>query len=80
MPNKTKAQRALHVERVAIGAGFLLKKLRSQYGASFGAGMWQQVNACINDCDEIARVQMQREAQARANTQEVIHDTPHQAA
>ncbi len=57
----TKAKREKHLEDVAIGAGFLLQKLRSRYGASFGEGMWQQVNACINDCNEIARVRQQRE-------------------
>lgn len=65
MGNKTKAKRMEHLEAVSIGAGFLLKKLRSQYGKSFGEGMWQQVNACINDCDEIARVQVQREKAAQ---------------
>lgn len=65
MANKTKAKRTEHLERVSVGAGFLLKKLRSQYGRHFGEGMWQQVNACIADCEEIARVMAQREEAAR---------------
>lgn len=64
MPKRTKAQRIERLEGVCIGAGFLLKKLRAQYGKSFGEGMWQQVNACINDCDQIGLAVAQRKAQA----------------
>lgn len=60
--NKTKAKRAEHLEDVCMGAGFLLKKLRSQYGKHFGEGMWQQVNQCINDCDNVVRARSDREA------------------
>lgn len=70
MAKKTTAKRVEHLEGVAIGAGFLLKKLRSQYGKHFGDGMWQQVNACISACDEIARVQMQRQQAAKEHLHE----------
>lgn len=66
MANKTKTKRIERLEGVCIGAGFLLKKLRAQYGKSFGEGMWQQVNACINDCDQIGLAVVQRKAQAAA--------------
>lgn len=35
---------------VAHGAGFLLAKLRDQYGDHFGVGLTQQVDQCIRDC------------------------------
>lgn len=37
---------------VAHGAGFLLVKLREQFGDQFGVGLTQQVNSCINDCHQ----------------------------
>ena len=62
MAKKSNRRRLQRLEGVCIGAGFLLKKLRAQYGNDFGEGMWQQVNACINDCDQIGRAIEQRKA------------------
>lgn len=69
MANKTKTKRIERLEGVCIGAGFLLKKLRAQYGNDFGEGMWQQVNACINDCDQIGRAVEQRKVALAAKQQ-----------
>lgn len=67
--SKTSVKKIDRLESVAIGAGFLLKKLRSQYGKSFGEGMWEQVNHCINDCDQIGRNRLAREEKAKATSQ-----------
>lgn len=69
MAKKSNSQRIERLEGVCIGAGFLLKKLRAQYGKSFGEGMWQQVNACINDCDQIGLAVVQRKAALAAKQQ-----------
>lgn len=58
--SKSLAKRVEYLEEIAIGAGFLLKKLRAGYGADFGAGMDEQVRECIRDCDEVTRVHMLR--------------------
>lgn len=61
MTKKTGAQKAARNERVLMGAGFLLKKLRHTYGAEFGVGMTEQVDQCISDIDQIGRGILQRE-------------------
>lgn len=39
--------RAERLEKIVIGMGFLLEKLRAQLGADFGVGTSQQVNQAI---------------------------------
>ena len=68
--SKTATKKIERLESVCMGAGFLLKKLRSQYGNHFGEGMWQQVNQCINDCEQISRNRIAREEKAKATSQE----------
>lgn len=68
--SKTATKKINRLESVAIGAGFLLKKLRAQHGHDFGVGMWQQVTQCINDCDQISRNRTEREEKAKATSQE----------
>jgi len=61
MTKKTNAQKEARNERVLMGAGLLLKKLRHSYGAEFGVGMTEQVDQCIRDIDQIGRGILQRE-------------------
>lgn len=60
MMAKSPAKRIEYLEEIVIGAGFLLKKLQARYGSDFGIGIAEQVRDCIEDCDEVSRVNMQR--------------------
>lgn len=66
MSKKSNTKRIDRLEDICIGAGFLLKKLKAQYGADFGEGMRLQVDHCIRDCNDVARAQKQRAATAEA--------------
>ena len=63
-------KRIERLECIAMGAGFLLQKLRAKYGDDFGAGMTEQVNACIKDTQQIANNVLQRDRQALRTSQE----------
>ena len=63
-------KRIERLEGIAMGAGFLLQKLRAKYGDDFGAGMTEQVNDCIRDTQQIANNVLQRERQALRTSQE----------
>jgi hypothetical protein len=58
--SKSPAKRIEYLEEIIIGAAFLLKKLRAQYGSDFSIGMDEQTRACIKDCDEVGLVNMRR--------------------
>lgn len=62
--SKSPAKRAEYLESIVIGAGFLMKKLQTQYGSDFSIGMDEQVRDCIKDCDEVGRVMIQRQKRA----------------
>lgn len=57
------------IEGICIGAGFLLQKLRAEYGADLSIGMEAQINDCISDCNRIAKSVSQRE---HSKSQEVV--------
>jgi hypothetical protein len=63
-------KRIERLEGLAMGAGFLLQKLRAKYGDDFGVGMTEQVNDCIRDTQQIANDVLQREHQALRARQE----------
>lgn len=63
-------KRIERLEGIAMGAGFLLQKLRAKYGEDFGVGMTEQVNDCIRDAQQIANNVIQRERQALRTPQE----------
>ena len=63
-------KRIERLEGIAMGAGFLLQKLRAKYGDDFGVGMTEQVNDCIRDTQQIANDVLQREHQALRARQE----------
>jgi len=63
-------KRIERLEAIAMGAGFLLQKLRAKYGDDFGVGMTEQVNDCIRDTQQIANDVLQREHQALRARQE----------
>ena len=63
-------KRIVRLEGIAMGACFLLQKLRAEYGDDFGAGMTEQVNDCIRDAQQIANNVLQRERQALRTSQE----------
>ena len=62
-------KRIERLEGIAIGAGFILQKLRAKYGDDFGAGMTEQVNDCIRDAQQIANNVLQRDRQALRTSQ-----------
>ncbi len=66
MSKKSNTKRIDRMEDICIGAGFLLMKLKSKYGADFGEGMRLQVDHCIRDCNDVARAQKMRAAAAEA--------------
>ena len=63
-------KRIERLEGIAMGAGYLLQKLRAKYGDDFGVGMTEQVNDCIRDTQQIANDVLQREHQALRARQE----------
>ena len=63
-------KRIERLEGIAMGACFLLQKLRAEYGDDFGAGMTEQVNDCIRDAQQIANNVLQRERQALRTSKE----------
>ena len=63
-------KRIERLEGIAIGAGFLLKKLAATYGGDFGVGMTEQVRDCIRDCDQVGRAAQQRDAAAKIKRSE----------
>jgi hypothetical protein len=70
MAKKSPAKRIERLEDIVAGAGFLLMKLQSRYGAGFGEGMHMQVADCIRDCNQIAMARAQREAAAESMNKE----------
>lgn len=67
MAKNSTTKRVDRLEQIAIGAGFLLKKLQHTYGRDFGEGMRILVRDCIRDCDQVATSRAQREASIAAN-------------
>lgn len=63
-------KRIERLEGIAMGAGFLLQKLRAKYGDDFGVGMTEQVNDCVRDAQQVANNVLQRERQALRASQE----------
>ena len=59
-------KRADRMEELAIGMGFLLLKLRGEYGADFNVGMTEQVNQAIADYRQITRERMERKQREAA--------------
>ncbi|WPB58608.1 hypothetical protein [Xylophilus sp. GOD-11R] len=53
-------KRAERAEGMALGMGFLLLKLRAQYGNDFGYGMAEQVDQAIADYRSLAAAMAQR--------------------
>lgn len=62
-------QRAERAEAMAVGMGFLLVKLRSQFGAQFGVGMEQQVDQAIRDYIRLEQARAARQHAADLNTE-----------
>ncbi|WP_225784488.1 hypothetical protein [Xenophilus sp. Marseille-Q4582] len=59
---KSPTQRIERLEGIVVGAGFLLLKLKQQYGADFSVGMNQMVMECIRDCRQVESAREQRAA------------------
>lgn len=72
MASKSNLKKLKHLEDVCIGAGFLLRKLRSRFGDEFGEGVSQQIRECIKDCDAVGRAMQQREAAEKAAAGEAV--------
>lgn len=62
-------KRAEHAESIAVGMGFLLVKLRSQFGNQFGIGMEQQVDQAIRDYLRLEQARAARHHAANLNTE-----------
>jgi hypothetical protein len=61
--------RAERLEKAVIGMGFLLEKLRAQFGSEFGVGTAQQVNQAIAQYHQFKASALARRAAADANTE-----------
>lgn len=59
---KSPAKRIERLEGQVLGMGFLLLKLRMEYGSSFGEGMSEQVGQAIKDYHQLCLTIKQREA------------------
>lgn len=62
---KTPAQKIERLESIVLGMGFLLLKLKSEYGHDFGYGMAEQVDQALQDYQAVSQSHQQRIA-ARA--------------
>lgn len=61
--------RAKRLEKAVLGMGFLLEKLRAQFGPEFGVGTAQQVDEAIAQYRDIRASILARQAAADANTE-----------
>jgi hypothetical protein len=62
--SKSKQKRIEKLESIVVGAGFLLRKLESEFSPLLGVGMSEQVAHCIRDCRQVeASVMQRKEAQ-----------------
>lgn len=64
---KSKQKKIERLEGVAVGAGFLLRKLKAEYGPHFGEGMRMQVDDCIRDCRQIEAAMRERKEREMVN-------------
>lgn len=60
MSKKSPAKKIEQLESIVIGMGFLLLKLKSQYGHDFGYGMTEQVDQALQDYRSVVHANQQR--------------------
>ena len=72
MSRKTPAQKIERLETIVMGMGFLLLKLKAQYGDDFGYGMAEQVDQALQDYRAVSQSHQQRQDSRRAQGQEEV--------
>lgn len=65
MAKKSPAQKIERLESVVMGMGFLLLKLKSDYGHDFGYGMAEQVDQALRDYRQVCQAHQQRQDAAK---------------
>jgi len=60
MSKKSPTQKIERLENIIMGMGFLLLKLKSQYGHALGYGMEEQINQALRDYRNVSRAHEQR--------------------
>jgi len=60
MSKKSPAKRIDRLESIVMGMGFLLLKLKGQYGHDFGYGMTEQVDQALRDYQTVTQSHLQR--------------------
>lgn len=60
MSRKTPTQKIDRLESIVIGMGFLLLKIKGQYGDDFGYGMTDQVDHAMRDYRAVSQSRQQR--------------------
>ena len=60
MSKKSPSQKIERLENIVMGMGFLLLKLKSQYGHDLGYGMEEQINQALRDYHNVCQAHEQR--------------------
>lgn len=60
MSKKSPSKKIERLENIVMGMGFLLLKLKSQYGHALGYGMEEQINQALRDYLNVCRAHEQR--------------------
>ena len=60
MSKKSPSQKIVRLENIVMGMGFLLLKLKHQYGHELGYGMEEQINQALRDFRNVCRAHEQR--------------------
>lgn len=60
MSRRSPARKIKRLEEIVMGMGFLLLKLKSQYGHDFGYGMTEQVDQALKDYRMVSQSRQQR--------------------
>lgn len=60
MSRKSPTQKIEHLESIVMGMGFLLLKLKADYGRDFGYGMTEQVDQALRDYRAVEQSHQQR--------------------
>jgi hypothetical protein len=65
MSKKSPTKKIERLESIVMGMGFLLLRLKSDYGHDFSIGMAEQVNQALRDYRNVERSYMQRLAASK---------------
>lgn len=65
MSRKSPAKKVERLESIVMGMGFLLLKLKADYGHDFSIGMADQVNQALRDYHNVKQAHTQRLAASK---------------